>query len=702
MPALLRRVVLLVSTYPAGVMAQAVPGKPVTDTLHGVAIADPFRGLEDVADSAVQRWVRSQDRAARDYARGAPRYSELRASVDRIANATVYSPPQRRGDREFYSTFSASGPAAAIEVHVRDAGRRGLGRPLVRLDDVRRTHAAVPLTFQPSPDGRRLLVGMAANGTSWLTLRVLDVETGQWRSDSVPDFYRPLAAVTWHPSGEGFFYSSFARAGQRGAGDVRYFALGSGESRLVFRADSAANRVTAHGAAPHGRYLVLLTTNSNSRETAVTTLDLKSPGATPQPLHLPRGTYTLAGEWRDTVFLTSTAAAPRGKVIAVDPHSGNTRTVIPEGDAAVSTWPGVGANVVGGRVLMAYARDSRLDVRLYSTSGAQLRAVRLPRLGSVWSGFVGTPSSSRVFYQVQGLADPGTVYRLDLDSGASTADLTPVLAYDPGDLVTERIVVPVRDGAEVPVHIVRRRDVAIDGRAPLVMYGYGFGGWIAAPWFQPMMASWVTRGGIWALAGVRGGGEYGVEWQRAGARRNKQVGIDDYVAVTEWLIANRYTSADRMIANASSAGGPLVAAATLQRPALFRAVIYDYSLFDMVRYHRFGHSTAWQSEYGVSTDSADFEVLRTYSSLHSVKAGVCYPASLAVPGELDQTAPAFHSYKFIAALRRNAGTCPAAHHLRVTWGAGHSAGATPADAAETWADELGFLQRVLGTLFPAR
>ncbi|MGE3617347.1 MAG: prolyl oligopeptidase family serine peptidase, partial [Gemmatimonadales bacterium] len=190
-------------------------------------------------------------------------------------------------------------------------------------------------------------------------------------------------------------------------------------------------------------------------------------------------------------------------------------------------------------------------------------------------------------------------------------------------------------------------------------------------------------------------GEHGESWRAEGSRRHKQRGIDDFVAATEWLIGHRYTAADRMVANASSAGGPLVAAAVMQRPELYRAAIFDYSIFDMLRYDRFGHGRQWQSEYGTAADREDFEVLRRYSPYHAVRTGVCYPAILATPGELDQTAPAWHSAKFIAALQAAGSPCGRPALLRMSWGAGHSAGATAAEAARTWADELAFLERVL-------
>lgn len=691
---------LLVSEVAGQPRPPLAPRESVSDTLHGVVVADPFRSLETGSGPNVQTWIRDQDKYARAFAAASPRYHDIETAVQAIAEATVFTPPLRRGRAEFYSTFKASGPAAAIDIYVRRHPRAS-AMLLPGLEHHRRTAGETALLYQPSPDGRFVAVGFAKTGTSWVRLRIFRVSDGALLPDSMPPFYRALGTIDWATSGEGFFYDHFSpdsSGGGRGvtSGSVRYHRLSSTEDEVVFSPPEERNLVVGHSQSPTGHFVVIHVTNTDTRATRLWVKDLRRAASTLDSIPLlGAGTYAFAGELADRLYFLTWAGAARGRVVCWDPATGKWTEVVPERDDPISTWAGLGASVLGGGILIAYVHDSQIQPRFVGPDGSGLRSIALPKLGSIWTGFVGDPNSDQAFYQLQGMADPGTVYRLDLKTGRSTPYLKPKLQFDPDQLVTERTLFPAKDGAQVPIHIVHRAGQKLDGSAPLILYGYGFQGWIASPWFQPAMAYWVSQGGVWAVAGVRGGGEFGEKWQDAGARRNKQTGIDDYLAATEWLIAKGYTAADRMVANASSAGGPLVAAAIIQRPALFRAAIFDYSVFDMLRYDQYSHARHWQSDYGTASNPQDFEALRHYSPYHNVREGQCYPAVLTTPGELDRTAPPFHSYKFVAALQSARPSCDRPALVRVSWGAGHAAGATAADASQTWTDELAFLDRVL-------
>jgi prolyl oligopeptidase len=348
-----------------------------------------------------------------------------------------------------------------------------------------------------------------------------------------------------------------------------------------------------------------------------------------------------------------------------------------------------------------YRRDAVLVGRVFAADGALQYELPIPNRGSVWSGFVGKTTEPEALFTVQGVADPGTTYRLDIHTGVTTPFLKSELPYDPSPIVTEQVFYEARDGTRVPMYVVRRRDVALDGRAPLWIYGYGAQHWTAAPWFQPVVAAWLLDGGVWAVPNIRGGAEYGEAWYQAGARRNKQRGIDDYVAAVEWLIAHRYTSAGRVVAHTSSAGGVLVAAAVVQRPGLFGAAILEYPVLDMLRYEHLLTGNRWTEDYGTIADSADVRAMLGYSPIHTAKAGECYPPMLVTPGEFDQTAAPAHAYKFVAALQAAQSCAERPVLLRVTWGAGHTAGNTLPVATATWTDQLAFARLALG-IRPAR
>jgi prolyl oligopeptidase len=373
------------------------------------------------------------------------------------------------------------------------------------------------------------------------------------------------------------------------------------------------------------------------------------------------------------------------------------REVVPEAPNAISTWSGVapmGAVVAGGRLLVTYIEDGRTVPRLFTLEGTPLGDIALPYEGSIWSGWVGTEADDTVFYSLSGLADPGTVYALDVRSGESRVFRAPDLPYRIDEIRTDFVRIPARDGAEIPAFVVRRAGTALDGHAPLVLYGYGFAGWNAAPYFYPLMASLVQRGAVWVVAAVRGDGGYGTDWHLAGRRRAKPTAIADYVDVSRWLVEQGFTSADRLIANGSSAGGALVAAAVVANPDLYRAMILDYPLVDVLRYDRFGNASGWVPEYGSASDPEDFAVLRGYAPLQRIAAGECYPATFLAPGENDGRTPPFHAYKLAAALERANG-CQTPVLLRVSWGAGHASGADLERSLDNWADQATFLDAVL-------
>jgi prolyl oligopeptidase len=674
----------------------------IVDTLHGVPVPDPYRWLEDQNSADTRAWVAAQDAYARRFVASSSRRSSLQREIAAAADADVYGAPITRGGLDFFSTFKASGPGSAITIMV---GSRGTTpRVLLSADSARQRWHLVPTGFAPSPDGRFVSVHLSVQGSNLSVTRIIRVADAVLLSDSLPGALRG-SGVSWLPDGSGLLYERSKRDTARGssapvgAATIWVHRVGAQTGdELVFEAPEGTTGAVSHSLSPGGRFLVIMATDGATQNVTIWVKDLALPTAQPRLLPVQPGAYAFAGEYDQHLFFLTWAGAPNGKVVSVDLRADVPvwRDVVKETTDVFATWPGLGARVLGGRIVVATEHNLGIAVRIVGLTGKVIRSISLPSQGSIWSGFVGTPQSSDVYYQVSGMADPGTVYHLDLTTGRSTRYLRPKLDYDVGAILTERVTVPARDGAAIPLYVVRRRDTPLNGTAPLIMYGYGFGGWIAAPYFQPEMVAWVNRGGIWALPGLRGGGEYGDGWREAGARRNKQTGIDDYVAATEWLFAHHYSSSRRMVANTSSAGGALVAEAVLQHPDLYRAAILDYPVLDLLRYERFTQARQWRSEYGTVADSMDFAVLQRVSPYNSVAVGKCYPAFMVAPGEIDQTAPPLHAYKFVAALQYASSSCSGPALLRVSWGAGHNAGATPAEAVETWTDELAFLDRVVG------
>jgi prolyl oligopeptidase len=682
---------------PCRLAAQQLVAQEVHDTLHGVPVSDPFRSLEDTSITATKSWIRHQDSLTRAELAKVPGRAVTRAALVELFARPMVTAPLRRGPLEFYGRRNSSGPGGTSDVLVRPRGSSEEGRVLL-LGTTTRGRG-----FVPSPDGRFLAYSEGDGGSLWSAVSVMRVSDGRNFDDTPIRIHLTQSGVVWDPDGEGFFYQHTppsAQGGEVAPSSVRYHRLGAAHDPTVFTPPDDAGSSVVRIARRDGDLLVILLTDNATSHDRVFVADARHPDRLAKEVRAPGGGYTYVGELGSSPYFYTTADAPRGRIVRIDRPlvAPRWQTVVPESDEVINTWPGVGATIAGGHLLVAYGPSvARLRPRLFDAEGRFVRGLALPENQSIWSGFVGEAASDTVFYQVSGLGDPGSVRQVILSTGHSTAVDFGGRLVPPPDFVTEQVDAIAADGSRIPVDLIYRRGTPRDGTAPLVLYGYGFGGWQPAPYFQPGMAQFVREGGIWAITAPRGDGVHGEGWRWAGAKRNKEVGIADYVAVARWLVANRYTSADRLVANGSSAGGPLVGGAVLLAPEAFGAVILDYPLLDMVRYEQFGYAAQWRSDLGTAEDPGDFAVLHRVSPYHRAIAGACHPPMLVAPGERDRTTPAHHAYKFVAALQahRPERCREQRAMLRVTWGGGHNAGSTVDDQIETFTDQLAFLKLVL-------
>ncbi len=318
----------------------------------------------------------------------------------------------------------------------------------------------------------------------------------------------------------------------------------------------------------------------------------------------------------------------------------------------------------------------------------------MPSGGSIWGGFSGTQIGHEVFYQFLGLTDPSSIHRLDLKTGKTTIFRRSQLGFNPDSFVTKQVFYRSKDGTRIPMFISHKQGMHPDGNNPAFIYGYGAFGWSSFLWYQPHLMVWMELGGIYAQPSIRGGGEYGEAWHQAGTKRDKQNAIDDYLAAAEWLIANKYASPSKLVANGGSASGSLVGAAIIQCPDLFGASIIDRPALDMIRFDKFTGATHWIQEFGSSTNPEEFKALYAYSPYHNIKPGQCYPPTLIMVGDRDEVTVPLHAYKFTAALQAAQG-CEPPVLLKMMWGAGHNFGVTPEQVIDSRTDEMTFLARVL-------
>ncbi|HVT39247.1 MAG TPA: prolyl oligopeptidase family serine peptidase [Gemmatimonadaceae bacterium] len=679
------------------------------DVYHGVAVADPYRWMEEARSPAVRSWIEEQDRYARAFAAQWAGHDSARAAIARGTVSLISRAPIKEGGRYFYGRSRGAGPSLAYSFFMRTA-RDAAPRTVIDGDSLWAADAIRIRRAVPSADGLLAAYGVTRADAQIEQIRVREIDTGRDLRDRLEGMPGTGSLVWARRGSPGFFYTRFTppeRIDGGGSPDhprIMFHRLGAPQAQdeVVFERPDHPEWVLRHSVSDDGCYLVIAASIGVERRDRIFVRDLTSDGSSVVPL-IEQGDaeFVYVGNAGHTLWFQTDFGAPRRRVIAIDlasPQRKNWRNLIPEGRDAIDTW--IGARAVGGGVLVAYRTDAVLGLHVFDSTGRfQSRVVLPQRFNSMWT-LAGRQGESEVFYVLQGVADPGTVYSLDMRTGKSTEFARPSLPYDPKVFITEQVFYASKDGTRVPMYVVRHKGTRLDGSAPGMIYGYGFDAWAGSPWFQPMVTEWMREGGLWALANIRGGGEYGSAWAEAGRRRRKQTSIDDYLAAAEWLQAHHYVAGGRLVANSGSAGGMIAAAAIQQRPDLFAASILDYPVIDMFRYHLYSGGSRWTQEYGTVNDSADFAALRAYSPYHNLHVGTCYPPTMLSPGELDQTAVPMHAYKFAAALQFANVAAPGCANvalLRVSWGAGHSAGATPEDQVATWADQLAFLARVLGS-----
>jgi prolyl oligopeptidase len=674
--------------YPAAARVEQV------DTYHGVEVRDPYRWLENEDAPQTRAWVEAQRDLLDGYVGDGELVADLERRIARFRDFDGYGTPLVRGKLVFTTKTPVGHKHPTLYAQRGPDGEpRALMRVAEAIDDD--THGFGG--YVPGRDGRHVAWASLAP-TGWGFMRVLRVEDGRQLEERLQGVAGNSAV--WTHDGRGFFYLAYGdyealQAGATAVPRLYYHRLGrpQSEDELLFSTEDGSSAWLSAKLGDEGRYLVLTLFEGDRSANRVVYRDLASEDpAWVTLIGDADARYTFEGNVGRRFFFQTTLDAPRGRLVIVDlddPRRDRWRELIPEREATMTA-----VSHIGGKLVVRSTRDARPVVEVFGTDGRRVSSIDLPTIGLL-SGFNDDPGSSTAFYRLNSLHDPGTIYRVDVESGESEVFRRPDLGYDPDDFVIRQVFYRSKDGTRVPMFVVHRKGIELDGKSPLFMYGYGHGGWVAFPWFQPHLVAWLDLGGIYALPGLRGGGEYGAEWTEAGTRLNKQNTIDDFIAAAEYLVAEGYTSAERLVANGGSASGVLAAAAIVQRPGLFGAAVVEFPFIDMLRYHEFQVIKGWTRGYGSSADPREFEVLRSYSPLHNLKSGACYPAVLTVVAGEDTSTVPMHGYKFTAALQEAQG-CGRPAMMKLIPGVGHySYGSDRQEQIENQAQILAFMARAL-------
>jgi prolyl oligopeptidase len=663
----------------------------VVETLFGETIADPFRWLEnDVrSDPEVADWVARQNAVTDAYLEHLPARGWFRERIGQLYDFERFSTPVKRGNRYFYNRNTGLQNQAPL--YVRE-GLTGAARQLLDPNAWAGDGATALSDWRPSPDGTKLLYSVQDGGTDWRILRVLDVASGEPLADEIR--WAKFTELAWVGE-EGFLYSRFPEpeAGQDfqalNYDQVIYFhRLGTPQSadELVYATPEHRDYNHTASVTSDGRWAVITSSIGTDARYEVRVIDLAQRGAQGWAARaLVTGfenAWSLIDGIDGTLWFATNEGAPRYRVVAIDLDSPDSawREVVPEKHEPID-----GTALVGGRLILSYLKDASALARTFELTGEELTPVELGGIGSV-AGFTGRPGDRETFYSFSSFNRPPTIYRLDLENGQRSVFAEPVLAFDPESIVVEQRFYSSRDGTRVPVFIVRRKD--LDGPAPTLLYGYGGFDVSVTPGFAPSRLAWIEAGGVFALANIRGGGEYGKAWHDGGRLGNKQNVFDDFIAAGEFLKSEGVAS--ELAIQGGSNGGLLVGAVTNQRPDLFAAGNAQVGVMDMLRFDRWTAGRYWVDDYGYPDREADFRVLRAYSPLHNIGHGVDYPALIVTTADTDDRVVPGHSFKYVAALQAaDLGKRP--HLIRIETRAGHGSGKPTDKAIEEAADVLSFL-----------
>ena len=683
--------------YPATATVEHV------DTYHGVEVADPYRWLEDdIRESeGVDAWVNAQNEVTFAYLESIPEREIIEKRLTELWDYERYGMPVKEGGLYYYSYNNGLQNQNVVYVQESlDAEAELLIDPNTWSED----GTVAMASYFPSPDGKHVAYLIQDGGSDWRQARIIEVGGGAVLDDELD--WLKFTGLSWAKDGSGFYYSRYPETkGEEkfqslNANHAVYFhRLGTSQDddALVYTQPDNPEWGYAASVTDDGAHLVITVWKGTDDRYQIVHQDLTA--ADDEPEMLIEGfdyDYSLVGNVGSELYFRTNKDAPRNRLIAIDvenPEPENWREVIPQ---AVDVLDGV--SLVGGKIIADYMQDAQTVVKIFDLEGRQTGTVDLPGIGTA-GGFRGTLDDPETFFTYTSYNTPSTVNRLDVETGEVTVFRKPDVAFNSDDYVVKQVFYKSADGTRVPMFISHHKDLELNGNTPAMLYGYGGFNISQTPSFSITRLAWMEMGGVYAVANLRGGGEYGKEWHKAGTKLLKQNVFDDFIAAAEYLIAEKYTSPSKLAIFGGSNGGLLVGAVTNQRPELFGAAIPAVGVMDMLRFHKFTAGRFWVDDYGSSDDPEEFKALYAYSPYHNIKPGTEYPAVLITTADTDDRVVPGHSFKYAAAIQQaQAGDAPVL--IRIETRAGHGAGKPTDKVVQEYADRWAFLVKNLDMRLP--
>jgi prolyl oligopeptidase len=660
-----------------------------TDNYHGTIVPDPYRWLEDNNSVETHSWVETQNKITFDYLDKIPYREKIKNRLTELWNYEKYSAPSKIGNRYIFSKNDGLQEQNVYYI------QEGLdGEPVVFLDPNKFSNdgsvSLAGLSF--SNDYKYVSYMISKGGSDWREIFVMDAYSKELLDDHIK--WSKFSGMAWYK--DGFYYSRYTEPKQgeelKQSNEFQklfYHKIGTPQENdfLVWEDKENPKRLFGASVTDDENYLFINVSQGSSSYNGIMFKDLRKNGEIKWLFDKFDAQYNIVDNLNDKFLVQTNLDSPNRKIVLVDPNNPskeNWQTLIPESKDVIQ-----GVSLLGGKLIVTYLKDATSKISVFDTEGKYLYDVKLPTLGSV-GGFGGKKEDTETFYTFTSFTYPPTIYKYDVKNNESELFRKADVKFDMTDYETRQIFYESKDGTKVPLFIVYKRGLKLDGSNPALLYAYGGFNISMQPGFSVARIPLLENGVVYAMACLRGGSEYGEDWHKAGMLEKKQNVFDDFIAAAEWLIKNKYTTPEKLAIQGGSNGGLLVGAVINQRPELFKVAFPQVGVMDMLRFHKFTIGWAWVPEYGSSDNPEHFKFLYAYSPLHNIKKGIKYPATLITTADHDDRVVPAHSFKYAATLQEmNEGANPTL--IRIETKVGHGAGTSTSKSIELSADLWSFM-----------